>query len=84
VFDLLDRYGPNKSFKDDELFDEIIEITGYPELRSFFKNYVEDSQELTLEKSLQKVGISFKNGKATLMANPTKDQLKLRKAWIDQ
>lgn len=84
VFDLLDRYGPDKAFKDNDLFDIIIQITGYPELRSFFKNYVEDSQELPLEKSLQKVGISFKNGKATLMANPTKAQLKLRRAWIDQ
>ncbi len=57
--DLSKTYGKNKSFKDEELFDKITELT-YPEIRQFFSRYVEGSEPLPLEETLQKVGIMYK------------------------
>jgi predicted metalloprotease with PDZ domain len=51
-------YGKNKSFKDDELFDKIAELT-YPEIREFFAKYVEGNQPLPLEETFTKVGINY-------------------------
>lgn len=56
--DLAGEYGKDKSFKDDELFDKIASIT-YPEIRSFFSNYVEGTTPLPLEEYLGKIGISY-------------------------
>ncbi len=43
--DLSKKYGVDKPFKDDKLFDVITEMT-YPEIRTFFADYVEGSKEL--------------------------------------
>ncbi|MBC5772484.1 PDZ domain-containing protein [Pontibacter sp. KCTC 32443] len=51
-------YGKNKSFKDEELFDKIAELT-YPEIREFFTKYVEGSEPLPLEETFKKVGITY-------------------------
>ncbi|MEJ8757441.1 peptidase M61 [Pontibacter sp. H259] len=51
-------YGKNKSFKDDELFDKITALT-YPEIREFFKRYVEGNEPLPLEETFKKVGIIY-------------------------
>lgn len=59
MLDLSKTYGKEQSFKDEELFDKIAEIT-YPEIREFFTRYVEGSEPLPLQEVLQKVGISYK------------------------
>jgi len=51
-------YGKNKSFKDEELFDKITELT-YPEIREFFRRYVEGNEPLPLEDTFKKVGITY-------------------------
>ncbi|MER2997833.1 peptidase M61 [Pontibacter populi] len=56
--DLGKTYGKNKSFKDEELFDKITELT-YPEIREFFTTYVEGSQPLPFEETFSKVGIIY-------------------------
>lgn len=56
--DLAKRYGKDTSFKDDELFDVITELT-FPEIRDFFTQYVEGSQPIPYEDYLEKVGIRF-------------------------
>ena len=53
------EYGKYKSFSDDKLFDKITELS-FPEVRSFFTQHVEGSEELPLESLLSKVGITFK------------------------
>ncbi|MCC9135459.1 peptidase M61 [Pontibacter silvestris] len=58
MLDLSKTYGKEQSFKDEELFDKIAEIT-YPEIREFFTRYVEGSEPLPLQETLQKVGISY-------------------------
>ncbi len=57
--DLAKAYGIEKPFKDDELFDEITRVSGFPELREFFTTYVEGTTPLPLEEIFLKVGITF-------------------------
>lgn len=56
--DLSERYGPDRHFVDDELFDEIAEMT-YPEVREFFRLYVEGPNPLPMEEYLAKAGVSL-------------------------
>ncbi|WP_338791023.1 peptidase M61 [Bernardetia sp. MNP-M8] len=55
--DLSKKYGTDKPFEDDKLFDVIAEIT-YPEIRTFFADYVEGSKELPYTKYLKTIGIN--------------------------
>ncbi|TAD96199.1 MAG: peptidase M61 [Bacteroidetes bacterium] len=57
--DLAKEYGKEKAFKDEELFDKIVEISKIPQIKDFFKNHVEGSQPLPLEKVFAMVGISY-------------------------
>jgi len=56
ISDLSSRYGKNKSFPDDSLFDIITAMT-YPEIRSFFRNYVEKGNPLPLAECIRYAGI---------------------------
>lgn len=56
--DLAKTYGQHKSFKDDELFDKITELT-YPEMRDFFRKYVEGGQPLPLGELFNSIGVTF-------------------------
>ncbi len=62
--DLSKKYGAGNPFKDEELFDVITEMT-YPEIRNFFKDYVEGPNPLPLKEVLGLVGVKYtKSGKA--------------------
>ena len=56
--DLAKTYGKEKSFKDAELFDKITELT-YPEMRDFFRRYVEGGEPLPLKDLFAKIGIDY-------------------------
>ncbi|WP_373514972.1 peptidase M61, partial [Persicitalea sp.] len=56
--DLAKTYGKDKSFKDNELFDKITELT-YPGIRDFFRRYVEGGEPLPLQELFGKIGIDF-------------------------
>lgn len=56
--DLAAKYGKTQSFKDEELFDVIAEMT-YPEIRSFFTTYVEGPTPIPYSEFLEKVGVLF-------------------------
>lgn len=58
MLDLSKTYGKQNSFKDEELFDKIAELT-YPEIREFFARYVEGPEPLPLEETFRKVGILY-------------------------
>lgn len=58
--DLSKYFGKDKSFKDDELFDKIAEVSKLPEIRTFFTKYVEGNEPLPLEETFKSVGIEFK------------------------
>lgn len=60
--DLAKKYGKEKPFKDNELFDEITKLT-YPEIGQFLADCVGGSQPLPLTQTLALVGINYsKNG----------------------
>jgi predicted metalloprotease with PDZ domain len=56
--DLSQYYGKDRSFKDDELFSQIVKLT-YPEIGDFFKEYVSGSKPLPIEETLALAGIEF-------------------------
>lgn len=56
--DLATKYGPEKSFDDDNLFQEIEKLT-YPEIGEFLRTYVSGEKELPLQEYLAWAGINY-------------------------
>nr|MBP6411614.1 peptidase M61 [Pseudarcicella sp.] len=63
--DLSKFYGKNKSFKDNELFGKIIEITKQPSLKDFFVKYVSGKEPLPIKETFASVGINYQKNKIT-------------------
>ena len=57
--ELAKTYGPNKSFKDAELFDALVRMTKIPELRDYFARYVAGHESLPIEAWLQSIGYTW-------------------------
>lgn len=57
--DLGKEYGIDKPFKDDELFDEIVRLTGYKELGDFFAKHVAGREPLPVAQYLEYFGIIY-------------------------
>ena len=55
---LSEMYGKEKAFKEVELFDIITSIT-FPEIRDFFRQYVEGDESLPLQEVFKAVGIKY-------------------------
>lgn len=53
------EYGANKSFKDAELFDKIIQITRLPDLKDFFQAYVSGTKTLPIQSWLLEIGYTW-------------------------
>jgi predicted metalloprotease with PDZ domain len=58
MHDLSMKYGKQKGFKDEELFDEIGKLT-FPEIKEFLYTYVSGSLPLPLEQVFNSVGVHF-------------------------
>lgn len=58
VKDLQSKYGKNKSFKDDELFNDIEKFTS-SEIRKFLDQYVAGNKPLPFDKIFDKVGMTY-------------------------
>lgn len=58
--DLSKKYGKDKSFKDEELFTEIVNLT-YPEIGEFLNTYVAGDQSLPYDEIFDKVGVNVIN-----------------------
>jgi predicted metalloprotease with PDZ domain len=52
------KFGPDSAFNDEELFDIITEMT-YPEIREFFKLYVEGNNKIPYKQFLAYAGYDF-------------------------
>lgn len=59
MHDLAGKYGKQKGFRDDELFDEIEKLT-YPEIKAFLNDYVAGNKPLPLDAVFNSVGVDFK------------------------
>ncbi|MCL1674299.1 M61 family metallopeptidase [Elizabethkingia meningoseptica] len=54
---LSQRFGENKPFKDDKLIDELVTVTGFPQVKDFYNKYIAGSEPTPYAKYLAKVGI---------------------------
>jgi predicted metalloprotease with PDZ domain len=86
VRELMNRYGKDRAFEDDKLFDEITEITGFPETADFIRKYISGNEPVPLKESLQLAGFELdaKTGKISSATLVSEEQLQLRKWWINQ
>lgn len=86
VSDLMLKYGKDKPFHDDDLFNDIYEITGFPEIKTFVNQYIEGTEALPLKVTLQKVGLNLdvETGKISEEIILSESQLELRKQWIGE
>ena len=89
---LSDEYGKYKSFKDEELFDKITELSG-PGIRTFFTEYVEGNKPLPFETVFEKVGVEFKQnvkytafslGFKSLTYNPETERYVITEKGMDE
>ena len=60
--ELSKKYGPNASFKDEDLFGEITAMT-YPEIGEFFSTYVAGDSPLPYDEVFATVGLELLSGK---------------------
>jgi predicted metalloprotease with PDZ domain len=80
---LSETYGPNKSFKDDSLFDVIAKIS-FPEMKTFFDDYLIANKPLPYKEYFNKMGMNYfptridtvwSFGKFTMAVDQVKDEL---------
>jgi predicted metalloprotease with PDZ domain len=56
--DLLEQYGKNKPFPEDEFFDIFVENT-YPEIEEFIEDYIKGTMPLPYEEYMAKLGFNY-------------------------
>ncbi|MGG5207888.1 PDZ domain-containing protein [Chryseobacterium sp. MIQD13] len=57
---LSQRFGENKPFKDDKLVDELVTVTGYPQVKDFYNKYIAGNQPTPYAEYLNMVGVETK------------------------
>lgn len=81
---LSQKYGPDKPFKDEELFDVIADLT-QREIRVFFSRYIEGREPLPLKELLERAGILYEPEKGHTLrwvSSPSPAQEQVRKIWL--
>jgi predicted metalloprotease with PDZ domain len=85
--DLAREYGPSRPFPEDSLFEIVADRTA-PEVRDFFRRYVEGAERPPLREYYALLGIDVVEDERglpqRLVPNPdaTPEQLRLREAWL--
>jgi predicted metalloprotease with PDZ domain len=67
--DLAKKYGKEKSFIDDSLFNDIVRLT-YPEIGDFFQRYVIGFEPLPFKEYFEAVGIEYKQTGTKAVIDP--------------
>jgi len=57
---LTKKYGPDRPFKDDDLFDEIVSLT-HPKIKEYFNDYIIESKPLPYQDLFDKIGWTYKD-----------------------
>ena len=87
VRDLSRRYGKQRAFPEDSLYDIVAAQTS-PEVREFFRRYVQGAEHPPVAEYYAKLGITVVEDprglpvRFTVDPNPTPAQLRLRTAWL--
>lgn len=87
ILELIDTYGPENSFSEDDFFNDFADITGYPtEVTDFLNKYVKGTDALPMIEYFEKIGITYSPSTNTFSINSvgdgtTADQVALREKW---
>ncbi|MEP4756141.1 MAG: hypothetical protein ABJW53_02870 [Nonlabens ulvanivorans] len=82
VLELIEQYGPDRSFDDQQFFDVVVDMT-YPEVETFINDYIRGSRELNINEYFNKIGIEHSNETNTfhLLETPSESQSDLMRVW---
>lgn len=58
INELSEKYGVNRSFSEENFFDDFTKMT-YPEIGDFFKKYIEGTEKLPVKEYFKKIGINY-------------------------
>ncbi len=86
IVDLTEKYGKNRPFEDDKLFEEIVTWSQSDEIKSFLKTYIEGNKALPLKNILSRIGWDYdeKSNQITLIDSPNNSQIRIKKSWLNQ
>lgn len=81
ILELIDIYGPENAFSEENFFDDLAQLTGYPtEMTDFINKYIKGSDPLPVNEYFNKLGISYTDYAFTVNT-PTAEQDVLRSKW---
>lgn len=82
MLELVEQYGPQEEFRDDQFFDVFVAMT-YPEIGDFIDNYIQGTTELPYQEYFKKIGIHYDPVAHTFspISNPTAEQQYLFERW---
>jgi predicted metalloprotease with PDZ domain len=82
ILELIDTYGPNNAFSEENFFDDLVDRT-YPEIDEFIELYIEGTAALPMEEYFNKIGIDFipETNSLNEMTSKTAQQQLLFEKW---
>lgn len=83
IKELSEKYGKNNPFMDDELIEDITEMT-YPSIGSFMRKHVVGTQPINYQEYLDKVGLVIQDGAIKPIDNPEPSKLQLQNVWLNK
>ncbi|MGH7570534.1 MAG: peptidase [Gemmatimonadota bacterium] len=87
LLELMDRFGKNRPFEDDELYGVLVEMTN-PAIAEFFEKYVRGAEPLPFAEFYGKLGIDFiddpEQPRFEIRDDPTAEQARLRAVWLGE
>lgn len=87
ILDLLDRYGEDRPFPEEEFYEVIEEMT-YPEVGDFFDRYVTGAEPLPIDETYGTIGIRVVRDEQgapvrfEVIEDASERQERLRRAWL--
>ena len=89
ILQLINTYGPENAFSEENFFNDLATLTGYPtEVTEFLNKYVKGTDDLPMKEYFAKLGITYIDDKNnvnyntfSIDASPTAEQLTLRQKW---
>lgn len=82
ILELIDTYGPNNAFSEENFFDDLVDRT-YPEIEEFINLYIEGTAPLPMDEYFNKIGVDFipESNSLNEMATKTTQQQFLFDKW---
>ncbi len=81
ILQLIETYGPENAFSEENFFNDLAQLTGYPdEITDFMNRYIKGTDLLPINEYFNKLGISYSDYEFTVNT-PTTEQQALLDAW---